>query len=57
MDFKTKKFWVFIAVGLLWIGAAIFKIPELTNAAEKIMAAAAGWGILDTVAKMKKAGG
>jgi hypothetical protein len=51
MDFKSKKFWVFVAVGVLWIGAAIFGKPELTDAAEKIMAAAAGWGILDTAVK------
>ena len=54
MDFKTKKFWVFIVVGLLWIAAAAFNRPELTDAAEKIMAAAAGWGLLDTAAKLVK---
>ena len=52
MDFKTKKFWVFIAVGILWIAAAAFNRPELTDAAEKIMTAAAGWGLLDTTAKL-----
>ena len=45
---------MFIAVGVLWICAAAFNRPELTDAAEKIMAAAAGWGILDTVVKFTK---
>ena len=59
MDFQSKKFWVFAAVALLWVAAAAFQLPGLTDAAEKIMAAAAGWGILDTAAKfaVKKTNG
>lgn len=54
MDFKTKKFWVFIGLAVIaLIGMVIGRIEYMTGL-EWIMATAGVWGLFDSVVTIAK---
>ena len=59
MDFKTKKFWVFIGLAVIALVGMVLGKLEFMAGLEWIVAIAGAWGLLDsivTVATKKKEG-